>query len=41
MKAIMIGMFTAACLATAGAWVLDTRFQATAEQRFQTEGVRL
>jgi DNA-binding transcriptional regulator of glucitol operon len=41
MKAIAIGILAAACLALAGAWVLDTRFQQTAEQRFQTSGVRL
>jgi hypothetical protein len=41
MKAIVIGIFAAACFALVGAWVLDTRFQQTAEQHFQTSGVRL
>lgn len=41
MKAIAIGMLAAVSIALLGAWVLDTRVQQTAEQRFQTEGVRL
>jgi hypothetical protein len=37
MKSVLAGPI----LATAAAFVLDTRLQAPAEQRFSTEGVRL
>jgi hypothetical protein len=40
-KAILIGMVAAACLAVVAAFVLDTEFQRTAEDRYQTEAVRL
>ena len=41
MKAILIGMVAAACLAAAAAFVLDTEFQRSAADRHQTEAVRL
>ena len=41
MKAILAGILAAVALAICAAVVLDTGFQKTAEERFQTEGVRL
>ncbi|MCX8133444.1 MAG: hypothetical protein N3D18_05695 [Roseococcus sp.] len=41
MKAIITGIIAAAAFAAAAAFVLDTRVQQTADQRFQTTGVRL
>lgn len=41
MKSVLAGLVAAALLATAAAFVLDTRLQAPAEQHFSTEGVRL
>ena len=41
MKAILAGILTAIALAIGAAVVLDTGFQKTSEDRFQTEGVRL
>ncbi len=41
MKAFLAGVIAAAVLAIAAAVVLDTEFQRSATQHFQTEGVRL
>ncbi len=41
MKAIIIGMLAAGILAAAAAFLLDTKVQQTAEEHFQTQGVRL
>ncbi|MFN3447824.1 MAG: hypothetical protein ACK44F_03930 [Roseococcus sp.] len=41
MKAIITGIIAAAAFAAAAAFVLDTRVQQTADERFQTAGVRL
>ena len=41
MKAIIAGILAAVAIAVCAAVVLDTRFQRSAEERFQTEGVRL
>jgi len=40
-KAFLIGIVVAVLLATAAAFVLDSEFQQSAEQHYQTEGVRL
>lgn len=41
MKAFLIAAAIAVCLAVAGSWVLDERFQQTVEHAFATSGVRL
>ncbi len=41
MKAFLAGILAAAALAIAAAVVLDTEFQRSAADQFQTEGVRL
>ena len=41
MKVILSSALAALVLAFLAAYVLDTRFQETAEQRFTTSGVRL
>ncbi len=41
MKAIITGILAAVALAVCAALVLDAEFQKSAEERFQTEGVRL
>ena len=41
MKTVITGIVAAALLAAAAAFILDTRVQATSEDRFQTTGVRL
>lgn len=41
MKVIVLSTLTALVLAIGAAYLLDTRFQETTEQRFTTTGVRL
>lgn len=41
MKTVIIGIVAAVILAAGAAFVLDTRVQQTASDRFQTQGVRL
>ncbi len=41
MKAILTGILAAVALAICAAVVLDSEFQKSAGERFQTEGVRL
>ncbi len=41
MKSVVAGILAAALLAGAAAFVLNTELQKPAEERFQTEGVRL
>lgn len=41
MKAILTGILAAIALAICAAVVLDTGFQKSSTERFQTEGVRL
>lgn len=41
MKAILSGVVIAAIIAVAAAYVLDSRFQRTAEVAFTTTGARL
>lgn len=41
MKAVITGILAATLLSVAAAFVLDTRVQESAEQRFTTSGVRL
>jgi len=40
-KAIITGILAAVAIALCAAVVLDTEFQKSATERFQTEGVRL
>jgi hypothetical protein len=40
-KAILTGILAALAIAVCAAVVLDSEFQTTAADRFQTEGVRL
>lgn len=41
MKAFLTGIIAAVALAVVAAMVLDSEFQRTAEQHYQTEAVRL
>lgn len=41
MKTVIIGIAAAVILAAAAAFVLDTRVQQSAEERYHTQGVRL
>jgi len=41
MRAVLSGMVVAVVLALGAAFVMDTRFQRSAEVAFQTQGVRL
>jgi uncharacterized protein YxeA len=41
MKAFLVGVTAAVLIAIGAAFVLDTKVQQTAENAFQTQGVRL
>ncbi len=41
MKAVVSGIVVAVVLAVGAAFVMDTKFQRSAETAFQTQGVRL